>query len=156
MLDHLPLAPLALTLAALAAAAAPARADGGLSISFGKSSRHSGVAVQAWAGGPRGGLAIGYERHRGQGHGHGGVIRSVPQRVWVPGHHELVQRRTWVPGRSRQVWVQPVLETRYDWCGRPFTVQVVPGHWSVVHEPGHYELRQVEVWREGRWQGAHW
>ena len=83
-----------------------------------------------------------------------GPGRARSQPVWIPGHEEHVARQVWVPGRTRQEWVPAQIETRFDWCGRPFTVCVRPGHWRTVCEPGRYETRYETIWVPGHWQTA--
>ena len=83
------------------------------------------------------------------GPGRGRVHSSA---VWIPGHEEQVTRRVWVPGRTRREWVPARVETRFDWCGRPFTVCVRPGHWQTVCDPGHYETFVETIWVPGHWQ----
>lgn len=84
-----------------------------------------------------------------------GPGRAHPQAVvWLPGHHEQVTRQVWVRGTTRREWVPARIETRWDWCGRPFKVCVRPGHWRTVGEPGHYETRTETIWVPGHWQSA--
>ena len=52
---------------------------------------------------------------------------------------------------SRQVWVDPVYETRYDNCGNPIQVLVTPGHYRTVQTPGHWETRPRTIRHPGRW-----
>ena len=52
-----------------------------------------------------------------------------------------VQRKVWVPATERQVWVEPIVAKRYDACGRAYLVEVSPGYWRTVVEPGHWEVR---------------
>lgn len=75
-----------------------------------------------------------------------------PPRAWVPGHYETVKQQVWVPGCSHREYVQPCWETRYDCWHRPYTVMVRPGYWKTIQDPGHYELRAVQVWIGGHWQ----
>lgn len=76
----------------------------------------------------------------------------APRRVWMPGHYQVVQRKHWVPGSHRQVWVPARYETRYDWCGRRYTVLVSPGHYQTIQDPGHWEYRSEKVWIEAHWE----
>lgn len=70
-------------------------------------------------------------------------------RPWSLGHREVLHERVWIPGAVSRVWVPPIHETRRDWCGRIYQVQVAPGYWQTVQEPGHYEWRSRRVWRHG-------
>jgi len=110
---------------ALALAAAPAAHAGDLSF---------GVVL----GGDHGRLAVGY------GKGYGSYRRCAPVRA--AGHYETIERRVWVPGEREKVWIDPVYETRYDHCGRPYSVMVCPGRWTVRVHPAHYETRCERVW----------
>ena len=88
--------------------------------------------------------------NRGRGYGYG--RRCAPKRVWVPGRYEIVTEKVWVPGRTRKVWCDPVYETRYDPCGRPYTVCVSPGRWTTVTDPGCYEYVERKVWVPGHYR----
>jgi hypothetical protein len=124
---------LAFVLAAAALSAAPVAAQRfGGSIGFERHGRHGEVRV---------GFGFG-------GHDYG---RRHEHRVWVPGRYETVAQQVWVPGRVRQVWCEPVYETVYDACGRPIRRCVANGYWKTVEDPGCYETRYVQVWREGYW-----
>jgi len=70
---------------------------------------------------------------------------------WVPGRVEVVRERVWVPGCTRQEWVPPCYETRYDRCGNPIQVLRSPGHYRTVQDPGRYEIQERHVRHEGRW-----
>jgi hypothetical protein len=83
-----------------------------------------------------------------------GRARSYAPPVWIPGHEEQVTRSVWIPGRMRREWVPARIETRFDSCGRPFTVCVQPAHWRTVCDPGHFETVVETVWVPGRWQRA--
>lgn len=86
---------------------------------------------------------------------YGPALRAFrPAAVWVPAHQTEVTRRVWVPGRTRREWVPPLYQTRFDSCGRPYTVCVRAGHWRTVCEPGHYENRVERVWVPGRWEAS--
>jgi hypothetical protein len=90
--------------------------------------------------------------HRGLPERYPAMRKAVPLTVWVPGHEVERTRRVWVPGRTRQEWVAPRLATRYDACGRPYTVCLRAGHWRTICEPGHYETRVERVRIPGRWE----
>jgi len=70
----------------------------------------------------------------------------------VPGRYETVVRQVWVEGCERRVWREAVYETVYDWLGRPVRRCVSEGRWEIVREPGRYETRYEQVWREGYWR----
>lgn len=92
------------------------------------------------------------------GYGRGGVrvspvrVHQPLRRTWVPGRYETVQERVWAPGASRKEWIEPVYETRYDSCGRPYRVLVSAGRWCVVQDPGHYEIHCRDVFVPGHWE----
>jgi hypothetical protein len=111
---------------------------------------HLGVHIQVGNRGPRYTGSSAYYRRSGARSGAPTWTRGAPRsrRVWIPGHYEVVQRKTWVPGATRQVWVPPVYETRYDWCGRAYTVLVSAGYHRTIQDPGHWEYRNVQVWQE--------
>jgi hypothetical protein len=78
--------------------------------------------------------------------------RRGPARVWVAGRYETRCERVWVPGCTRQEWVPPCYEGRFDPCGRRIQVLVRAGHWRTIQEPGRHELREVQVWVPGHWR----
>ncbi len=110
---------------------APAAEAGGLSIGFSKHGRHGSVGV--WIGG-------------------GPSCAPAPRPPSYGGHWETVVERVWVPGSAQQVWIEPVYQTRYDSCGRPYQVCVRAGYWTTVQSPGHWEERQRQVWRHSAWR----
>jgi hypothetical protein len=75
-----------------------------------------------------------------------------PRRVYVPGHYETVEHQVWIPATRQRVWCEPVYETRYDSCGRAYTVLVRNGGYEWVTTPGHYEIQTARVWVTGRWE----
>ncbi len=81
--------------------------------------------------------------------------RYAPRKVWVPGRYEMEQQRVWVEGQTRQIYVPPVYETRCDYRGRAYQVQISAGHYRVVRDPGCYEFRRVRVWKPGFWRVTH-
>jgi len=89
-------------------------------------------------------LAYGHAVHR---------LPAPVRRAWIPGHFERVQRRVWVDDEPERQWLPPLYETRVDGCGRTVRILVREGSWVVVHRPGHFETRWVEVWVAGRWTG---
>lgn len=116
------------SLAALPLLASDANAGGGLSIGFSKHGRHGSIGAQ-----------IG---HRG-----GGPDHYAPRPPAYGGHWETVYERVWVAGALEQVYVQPIYATRPDSRGRPYQVCVRAGYWSTVQQPGRYEERSRQVWR---------
>ena len=75
--------------------------------------------------------------------------RCIPQKQYVPGHYETVERKVWVPESKQKVWIPACYETRYDPCGLPYQVMVSPGRWDVVCTPGYFETRCEQVWVPG-------
>jgi hypothetical protein len=120
---------LSLVLLATLATGGAARAQG-LQISFGEHGGHRAFGVGLWLPAPR----------------------PEPRRVWVPGHYETAEQRVWVAGGERREWIPPRYETRYDECGRPYSVLVRQGAWKVERANGHFEVRPVTVWVEGYWR----
>lgn len=125
-----------LFVAALLAAPVAAQGFRG-SFGFGHQGRRSHVQADFGYGGHGGGRPHGYDRRE--------------TRVFVPGCYETVAQQVWVPGRVSQVWCEAVYDTCYDPCGRPYRRCVSQGYWKTVQEPGCYETRYVQVWREGYW-----
>ncbi len=115
--------------AALPLLAADAHAGGGLSFGLSKHGRHGSIGIQ-----------IGYPNY---------APASCPPQYG--GHWETVNDRVWIAGACEQVWIQPVYETRWDSCGRPYQVCVRAGYWSTVQHPGHWEERPRQVWRNAGW-----
>ncbi|HED63991.1 MAG TPA: hypothetical protein ENJ09_00390 [Planctomycetes bacterium] len=70
---------------------------------------------------------------------------------WVPGRFETVTRRIWVPERVESVWIEPVFGLRTDIFGVSVRVELSPGHFERVVQPGYYTTR-----RERRWIPGHW
>ena len=77
---------------------------------------------------------------------------QAPQRVWVPGHYETRQREVVIRGGTDRRYVPARFETRYDSCGRRFTVQISTGHWELVRLPDRIELRNERVWVPAHWK----
>lgn len=145
---------LALLLSAPAAAAPAPASEGGISIGIethgGKKPR---LSLAAWAefrlhgkrhygGRPR------YEPYRRART----VIHRAPPPVWIPGHYQTVRERVLVPGPTTRVWIPEVVETRFDSCGVPYTVVVVPGHFETRTAPGRFEWRTRRVWVAGHYE----
>lgn len=78
-----------------------------------------------------------------------------PRRIWIPAYTEVIHERVFVPGFERRVWVPARYETRIDPCGRRYTVEVCPGHWKVMCEPGRWETVAHTVHHPGRWGTRH-
>jgi len=123
---------LALGLFATLGIAGPARAQS-VHLSYGKQTQRGGFSLSLSA--PLAGAC-------------------APARVWVPGHVREEQRRVWVEGTEHRQWVPPAYATRFDECGRPYSVLAREGYWSTVRDPGHFELRTVSVWVDGYWTTA--
>lgn len=79
-------------------------------------------------------------------------LRCSPGRFWVPGHYVTRQQKVWIPASKKKVWIDPVYETRYDACGRPYQVRSRGGGWTVQVTPGHFETRCTKVWVPGVYQ----
>jgi hypothetical protein len=79
-------------------------------------------------------------------------VRHCGAREWVPGQYVTRCERVWIPGCTRQEWVPARHDWRTDFFGRPVWVLVQPGYWTVVTDPGRYELREVREWVPGHWR----
>jgi len=121
---------------ALVGLLAPAAAADGFGFSFGKKSKSRGFS---------------FHYSSGSFYAPGFHVPSAP-RAWVPAHYETRHERVFVAGRTETVWVEPRFEVRMDSCGRPFKHWISSGHHQVIHHPGHYETRPVNVWVPGHWQ----
>lgn len=113
---------------ALAQAFAPSAHADGLGISIGKHGKHRSIGVQI-------------------GFGDFGRRSSRDAGRW-----ETIREKVWVEGYTERVWVQAVYETRYDSCGRAYTVCVQPARWESVCVPGRYEWRERRVWVSSGWR----
>ena len=89
----------------------------------------------------------------GYNFGHRRRYTHKPQcKRWVGGHSEYRTERICVaPGRYQRRYVPAVVETRYDPCGRPYTVVVEPAGYKKVWVPARYVTRRAKVWVPGRW-----
>ena len=117
------------------------RAPRGLQIGYSHGSR--GSAIHAGRPAPRG-RALGHDSH---------IVRSeCTRRVWIPGRTVLREQRVYVQASKRKVYVEPLYEATCGAHGRRVDVLVRDGYWKVVEEPGHWEVRQVEVWEPGHWE----
>jgi hypothetical protein len=138
-----------LTLPALALAAAilaPTAAAGDYGVSIWKHSSKGSFGL-SWSEGKK---HHGFKKHGGYYAKHA----VCAPKVWVPAHTGLVAKKVWVPGATEQVWVAPVYETRYDHCGKPYTVLVCAGYWKSVHKPGCYVTQHVPVHYPGHWKAG--
>lgn len=125
-----------LALAALLAAPAAAQRRTEWQIGVGQKTDHGHIGVTFGNRGVQ--VSAGYgDRHRHP------VYCPPPQPA---GHWETRVERVWVPGPTRQVWVPPVYETRYDHCGRRYQVEVRCGYWDTIQEQGCWENRETRVW----------
>jgi hypothetical protein len=77
---------------------------------------------------------------------------QAPQRVWVPGHYETRQREVVIRDGTDRRYVPARFETRYDSCGRRFSVQVSTGHWELVRLPDRVVIRNERVWVPAHWK----
>lgn len=128
-------------------ALAPEAPGQGIQIGFGKH-RHSHGSHKKSSKGFDVRVILGGGSHRHpQAHQHCDACRR-----WVPGHVQVVHERVWVPGCTRQVWVPPVYETRYDRCGNPIQVLRSPGHYRTVQDPGRWEMQARQIQHPGRWE----
>lgn len=129
-----------LTLAALLAAPAAAqrRSSNDWQIGVGRRTGHSEIGVSIGSRGVQ--INAGYrERHRQP------VLQPCPPPP-PAGRWETRHERVWVPGAVHRVWVPPVFETRYDYRGCPYQVQVRCGFWDTIQEQGYWEHRDTRVW----------
>ncbi|MCC7193402.1 MAG: hypothetical protein IT444_11530 [Phycisphaeraceae bacterium] len=78
-----------------------------------------------------------------------------PRRVWVPAHYEERQVQVCVePARIERRYTPPVIQRRFDDCGRPYELVVRPGTWCDVRVPARYETRCEQVLVPGHWEEA--
>ena len=122
----------------LSASLAPAASADGFGISFSKKGKQSSFGFQASSG---------------------TLCAPAPPPhccapVWVPAHFETVVENVWVDGCPRRVWCAPRYEWRQVGCCHKQKVLVEPGCWKTSFAPGHYDTREVRVWREAHWQSA--
>lgn len=76
-----------------------------------------------------------------------------PRRVWVPARYEERQVQVCVePARLERRYELPVIERRYDGCGRPYEVVARPGRWCEVRVPARFETRCEQVLVSGHWE----
>lgn len=141
----------ALLLSTFLIAPRAAAQEPGLSVAYHRATSSGHLGVELQLGGP------GHGRRRSHPSHHRGSPtwtygQRAPQRVWIPGHYESVERQHWVPGTTRRVWVPSLYETRRDWLGRCYKVLVRPGHYETITEPGHWESHTEQVWVEAHWE----
>lgn len=89
--------------------------------------------------------------HRSQRYGGYGRSHSQAQRIWNPGHYELVSERYWVAESYERVWIEPVYGWSFGSHGLRIRVCTRAGYWERVCRPGHYATRQVQRWVPGHW-----
>ncbi len=100
-----------------------------------------------------GGNVSGQPTARRYGYGHRRWYKRQRHfKRWVGRHYEYRTERICVePGRYERRYVRAVVETRYDPCGRPYTVVIEPACYKKVWVPARYVTRQVKVWVPGQW-----
>ncbi|MDF1797977.1 MAG: hypothetical protein P1V81_02285 [Planctomycetota bacterium] len=76
----------------------------------------------------------------------------IQKTVFVPGHYQAVEKQVWIAPKQVKVWVEPIFETRYDYCGQPYTVLIQAGHWAKHHQPGHFETVLEQVFQPGHYE----
>jgi hypothetical protein len=122
-----------------AAVLVPAASADGFGITFSKKGKQSSFGFQISAGAPCEPAP---------------PPKCSPPVVWVPGHYEFVPEPVWVDGCSQRIWCAPRYEWRQVGHGHVQKVIIEPGCWKTSFAPGHYETREVRVWREAHWQSA--
>ena len=79
-------------------------------------------------------------------------IRTGPviERHWVEGHYETKCETVLVAPEYKEIRVTPpVLETRSDYFGKPYTVMITPEHHEEICIPAKYEKVDKQVWIPG-------
>ena len=141
--------PLSLLLGALALSLLPASASAQRAVGL-------GVQLDPCAGRPSFGLQVSFGSGPHSAYSSRGRRSArpsyAPRRIWVPGRYELVERKVWVPGATRQELVPACYETRYDACGRPYTVLVRAAYYRTIQEPGCWQSRTERVWVAAHWE----
>ncbi len=146
---------------------APATATSSYSSNgYGTSTKHSGYGNSyggygqstggyASGGYSTGGYNTGGGVHVGYNSGGFGIGVSfgscAPARHWVPGSWQHNSERYWVPERHERIWRDAVYETRYDSCGRAYTVCVQSAGWGSLTYPGYWDNRTARVWVAGHY-----
>jgi len=122
--------------------------------SRGTTSYRSGVTVQANLG--RVGIRLGFGGRSPISYRTSSRYVSntycPPTRVWVEGHYRTDYRKVLVKACQENRWVSARYETRYDECGKAYSVLVQDGYWTLVNIPAHYENRPVKSWVPGRFE----
>lgn len=78
---------------------------------------------------------------------------TVVRRVWIAERYEdHVEQVCVEPERYETRYIPEVVETRYDACGRPYTVVVCPARYERVVIPARYESRVTRVCVPGYWE----
>lgn len=76
----------------------------------------------------------------------------APTRVWVEGYYRTEYQRVWIEACQQKRWVPPQYATRYDSCGKAYSVLVRDGYYDLVTIPAHAETRPIKVWVPGRYE----
>lgn len=78
---------------------------------------------------------------------------TVVRRVWIAERYEdRVEQVCVEPERYETRYIPEVVETRYDACGRRYTVVVCPARYERVLIPARYETRVTRVCVPGYWE----
>ena len=72
--------------------------------------------------------------------------RGFRGRQMRAGHFHVVSERVWVPGPRRRVYMPARYGYRYDACGRRVRYCIVQAHYSIVQDPGCWEIQRRRVW----------
>jgi hypothetical protein len=132
----------ALAIASLLALAVPQADAGDVGFRIGFSIQHKGVRVD---------VGVGKRAPAPAPRPHQRPRRAV-QRVWVPGHYEIVRTRVWVPAYTHKVLRPAEYAYRWDRCGQRVRYVVRPAHWETVRVAGHWDYRSQKVWRPGHFE----
>lgn len=86
----------------------------------------------------------GYARHQSRGYSsrHSGGYSGGHSGGYSSGHHG---------GYTKQVWVPPIYQTRYDDCGRVIRVCIRNGYYKQVYVRTSYQPRTRDYNRRGQW-----
>ena len=144
--------------AILVGMAVPATAQSGFRLAFGDS--HRGRSFQISLGSRHGNITTGVrvaKRRAPRGRRlsrHGLHRRRVERRGFRgrqlrTGHFRVVSQRVWVPGSRRRVYVPARYGYRYDYRGRRVRYCIVQAHYTIVRDPGCWEIQRQRVWVRG-------